>query len=119
MASASVREIRREASERAILNAALALFAELGYEQASIRKIAAKVGYSPAAIYRYFASKEEIFLTLAEEALRALSAGDSGNEPTSDAVHDVKATMWRIYEFSKEQPNLFALVFVERHVPSA
>ena len=117
MTQPNIREVRREASERAILDAALELFAAHGYEQTSIRKIATKVGYSPGAIYSYFSSKEEIFLTLAEDGVRALNEGDTANEPSDDALEDVRTTMWRIYEFSKEQPNMFALVFIERHVP--
>ena len=60
----------RESTRRAILDAALDLFISQGYAQVSIRNIAARVEYSPGAIYGYFASKDEIFYALAEEGLR-------------------------------------------------
>ena len=48
----------RARSARDRLDAALSLFVSDGYPQVSIRNIAAKVEYSPGAIYSYFASKE-------------------------------------------------------------
>ena len=44
-----------------ILEAALELFAELGYKGASVRKIASKVGIRESALYNHFKNKEEIF----------------------------------------------------------
>src|SRR5918995_5634125 len=62
----------RATTRRAILDAALALFVNDGYSQVSIRNIAAKVDYSPGAIYSYFPSKDDIFFALAEEGFRLL-----------------------------------------------
>lgn len=47
-----------------ILDAALEVFARVGYESGSMREIAACVGVSEPALYRHFASKEEMFLAL-------------------------------------------------------
>ncbi|HET9272092.1 MAG TPA: TetR/AcrR family transcriptional regulator [Vicinamibacterales bacterium] len=107
----------RETTRRAILDAALDLFISEGYGQVSIRNIAARVEYSPGAIYGYFASKDEIFYALAEEGLRSLGARELADAPSADALDDVRASIWRLYEFSKEQPQYFALVFLDRHVP--
>jgi AcrR family transcriptional regulator len=38
-----------------------------------MRKIAERIEYSPAAIYSYFTSKDEIFFALAEEGYRLLA----------------------------------------------
>jgi AcrR family transcriptional regulator len=107
----------REITRRAILDAALDLFITHGYGEVSIRNIAARVEYSPGAIYGYFASKDEIFYALAEEGLRDLGARELADAPSGDPVEDVRASAWRLYEFSKEQPQYFALVFLDRHVP--
>src|SRR3970040_1847461 len=64
----------RAITRRAILDAALDLFVTDGYAHVSIRRIAAKVEYSPGAIYSYFTSKDEIFFALAEEGYRRLGA---------------------------------------------
>jgi membrane fusion protein (multidrug efflux system) len=107
----------RENTRRAILDAALELFIVDGYAQVSIRNIAAKVEYSPGAIYSYFPSKDEIFFALAEEGLRGIGDRESAAPPSGDPVDDVRGVAWRLYEFSKDQPQHFALVFLDRHVP--
>ena len=107
----------KEITRRAILDAALDLFITNGYAQVSIRNIAARVEYSPGAIYGYFASKDDIFFALAEEGLRSLGERELADVPTDDPVADVRAAAWRFYEFSKEQPQYFALVFLDPRVP--
>jgi RND family efflux transporter MFP subunit len=107
----------REITRRAILDAALELFIADGYAQVSIRNIAAKVEYSPGAIYSYFPSKDEIFFALAEEGFREIGERQFGGAPSDDPLDDVRAVAWRLYEFSKDQPQYFALVFLDRHVP--
>ena len=62
----------REAVARSILDAARDLFVDEGYHNVSIRKIAERIEYSPAAIYSYFPSKDDIFFALAEEGFRIL-----------------------------------------------
>src|SRR5687768_7669411 len=52
------QEREREAVSRAILDAARDLFVAEGYQNVSIRKIADRIEYSPAAIYSYFPSKD-------------------------------------------------------------
>ncbi len=44
-----------------ILTAARATFAELGFERATIRGIAARSGVDPALVLRYYDSKEQLF----------------------------------------------------------
>ncbi len=121
VASKSGRDERRhqvhEETRRAILDAALELFVADGYANVSIRSLAAKVEYSPGAIYSYFPSKDAIFFALAEEGFRRLGAGELASVSTDDPLQDVRNTAWRLYEFSKQQPQYFALVFLDRHVP--
>jgi RND family efflux transporter MFP subunit len=107
----------RETTRRAILDAALELFIADGYAQVSIRNIAAKVEYSPGAIYSYFPSKDEIFFALAEEGFRAIGERQFADSPSDDPLDDVRAVAWRLYEFSKDQPQYFSLVFLDRRVP--
>lgn len=107
----------RDVTRRAILDAALELFVADGYPQVSMRNIAAKVGYSPAAIYSYFASKDDIFYALAEEGFRLLGAGHTMHLTSADPLDDIRSAAWRLHEFSKRQPQYFALVFLDRRVP--
>lgn len=72
-----------------ILDVALDLFTENGYEQTSLREIASYLGVTKAALYYHFASKEEILLAL-HLRLHAVASGldDLITEPmTKDAWH--------------------------------
>ena len=64
----------REVVRRAILDAARDLFVAEGYGNVSIRKVAERVEYSPAALYGYFPSKDDIFFALADEGFRLLQS---------------------------------------------
>lgn len=52
------------ATRQRILDTALRLFATHGYEQTSMRDVAAAAGCSLGLAYRYFASKEDLVLAL-------------------------------------------------------
>jgi AcrR family transcriptional regulator len=56
---------RSEATRRAILKAARAIFAGHGYEQATIRAIAAEAGIDASMVMRYFGSKAGLFAAAA------------------------------------------------------
>ncbi|HEY2466431.1 MAG TPA: helix-turn-helix domain-containing protein, partial [Terracidiphilus sp.] len=58
---------QQERSERrlaAFLDAAAALFAEVGYEAATMTAIAERSGSSIGALYNYFPDKQAVALTL-------------------------------------------------------
>ena len=115
------QERDREAVRRAILDAARDLFVTEGYQNVSIRKIAERIEYSPAAIYGYYASKDDIFFALAEEGFQLM--GDPASEPRRARLEKlpplerVRTNFLRMYEFSREHPQYFALIFLDRSVP--
>ncbi len=53
----------------AIIEAATAVFEEVGYQRASMAMIAARLGGSKATLYGYFRSKEQLFATAMTAAL--------------------------------------------------
>jgi AcrR family transcriptional regulator len=61
-----------EIARERLLECALRLFESQGYEETTMRAIAAEAGYSPGLTYRYFASKEEMVLVLYQNLARAL-----------------------------------------------
>src|SRR5579862_1021573 len=113
------QERDREAVRRSILDAARDLFVAEGFQNVSIRKIAERIEYSPAAIYSYFPSKDDIFFALAEEGFRLLfSYAEVPPTPANvDPADLIRRQFWRYYEFSKENPEYFALMFLDRSVP--
>ncbi|HEY2432690.1 MAG TPA: TetR/AcrR family transcriptional regulator [Vicinamibacterales bacterium] len=113
------QEREREAVSRSILDAARELFVTHGYQEVSIRKIADRIEYSPAAIYSYFPSKDDIFFALAEEGFRLLFsyAHDVNTTAADDPADTLRQMFWRYYQFSKDHPEYFALMFLDRSVP--
>ncbi|OBB98179.1 TetR/AcrR family transcriptional regulator [Mycobacterium sp. 852002-40037_SCH5390672] len=59
------RAEQRERTQSRILSAAQTLFAELGYDRATIRAIATEAGTDPGLVMRYFGSKEKLFARVA------------------------------------------------------
>jgi AcrR family transcriptional regulator len=112
------QERDREAVRRSILDAARELFVSEGYQNVSIRKIAERIEYSPAAIYGYFPSKDDIFFALAEEGFHLLHRPLELPDASVAPLDTVRKMLWHFYEFSVEQPQYFALMFVDRSVPS-
>jgi AcrR family transcriptional regulator len=67
-----------------ILDIAVDLFTTQGYDKTSLRQIAERLGFSKAAIYYHFASKEDILMALhlrlhdfGREALKTIGTGDA------------------------------------------
>jgi AcrR family transcriptional regulator len=67
------RDARAEGrdSRKALLDAALDEFAERGYREASVERVAERAGYSKGAVYWHFDGKPGLFLALLEERLDA------------------------------------------------
>ncbi|MEU7635090.1 MULTISPECIES: TetR/AcrR family transcriptional regulator [unclassified Streptomyces] len=61
--SGTAGEHRRDAqgTRRLLLDAASELFAERGYERATVRDIASRAGVNQALLFRYFGSKKALF----------------------------------------------------------
>ncbi|HYP62995.1 MAG TPA: TetR/AcrR family transcriptional regulator [Acidocella sp.] len=61
--------VKTENRRQAIIDAARAVFHEVGYERASMAGISARIGGSKATLYNYFKSKEELFAAAMLEAI--------------------------------------------------
>jgi AcrR family transcriptional regulator len=91
-----------------ILQAALDLFIERGYERTSLREIAERVGVTKAALYYHFSSKEEILRTLMAPifAVQEQAMGLLQSRPTREAWSRGLAAM---VEWILPQRRLFEL----------
>jgi len=74
MAKMSPRERRQARTRDEILDAALAIINEKGPEQLTLRALARRVDYSPAGLYEYFESKDDIIYAVCAEGDRRLLA---------------------------------------------
>jgi AcrR family transcriptional regulator len=57
-----IREQKKLETRKAILDAAVKLFAEKGFDQTSIEDIATEAGIGKTTIYGYFPNKNDIFI---------------------------------------------------------
>jgi AcrR family transcriptional regulator len=62
---------RVEMRER-IIDVAIEMFVQEGYEKTSIRNIAEKIEYSPATIYLYYKDKDELLYDVQAQAFEKL-----------------------------------------------
>ncbi len=108
---------RNGADTRAsIEKAALRLFAEKGVEGTTIRDIALAVGVADAALYRYFASKEEIAAELFATHYGALarSIDDIGAKalPLADTIAALVDLLCSLFD---DSPHVFRFVLLNQH----
>ncbi|HWF00049.1 MAG TPA: helix-turn-helix domain-containing protein [Caulobacteraceae bacterium] len=64
------REQTKLANRVAILDAAREVFADMGFEAATVRDIIRRTGLSVGAFYNYYRSKEEVFDALSDDGAR-------------------------------------------------
>jgi AcrR family transcriptional regulator len=65
---------RGQRTQQRILDAALVVFGEEGYHQASVGRITERAGCSRVSFYQYFSNKEDVFSHLAGQVVRQVSA---------------------------------------------
>ena len=73
MGSSERRARAKVALRQQILDAARELFVRDGFDAVSMRRIAARIEYSPTAIYLHFPDKQSILTALCDETFEKLS----------------------------------------------
>lgn len=68
------QQARSRKKRDALLQAALALFAERGYEESAVEEIAHRAGVAVGGFYQHFASKRQILLALMDRLLEEVSS---------------------------------------------
>lgn len=97
--------------KRKILAAAVRVLAEQGYGNVSMRKIAARIGYSPTTIYRFFRNKEDLLGTIAAETRAGLAARfDSVREEGGDPLDRLRSLVAAYVTFCIGRPHMYRLL---------
>jgi len=121
-AARSVRKPRGQGASRRgeILVAAKKLFLTEGFERATIRKIAAAVGVSAAALYLYFPDKDAILRAIAESTFEALVAclEQTQSRPGSD-LDRFRAGLDGYIGFGLAHPDEYRLTFLAKMMASS
>jgi AcrR family transcriptional regulator len=73
MAKKGARTKAAEEKRKCILEAAREVFSDNGLEGASLRAVASHAGYTPAALYFHFDSKEDLYAEVLAQSLKKLA----------------------------------------------
>ncbi|MGN2639169.1 TetR/AcrR family transcriptional regulator [Nocardia takedensis] len=102
MEPTGLREQKKQRTRRALIEAALRLFDDKGYEGATVAEIAAAAEVSPATFFNYFPAKDavvfaddDLYDPLVREAFDATEAGQTPVETLLRVVdHLTRAPRW-------------------------
>jgi AcrR family transcriptional regulator len=81
-----LRERKREQTRHALADAALALFAERGYDATTIADIAERAGVSPRTFFTHHPSKEHVLFCDDDDWLQALREHLAARPPGEDTL---------------------------------
>jgi AcrR family transcriptional regulator len=107
------RRLTAEERRERIVQAAMEVFAERGYQEASMSEIARAAGITPAVIYDHFPSKAELQIWLLEQQTTELlafvgSAVTRGFETTTERV---RVGVGAFFTFVEEHPYAWRMLF--------
>src|SRR4051812_7129008 len=104
------RRLTAAARRELILDVAGKLFAERGYDGASIDAIATAAGISAPVVYDHFASKRDLYRTLLERHTAALV--EATTRPVEGTVEDLLRTnVEAFFAFVEEHPEAWRILF--------
>ncbi len=101
-----------------ILEAALSVFSDLGYTQATLNDVADRVGVTKGCLYHYFESKERLLLELIQDRVRAtLIANEalSAMEGTREAV--LRRLLERVWQHFQEPGQIEVAILALTELP--
>ena len=100
-----------------ILAAAERIFVEVGYEGATIRRIADEVGLSSTALYMHFSEKSEILHEICRLAFARLQEANAGVISQGGPPEVILRKLMEAYvDFGFENPNAYRLTYLTRPV---
>jgi AcrR family transcriptional regulator len=106
----SRRQRRHSETREEILEAAREVLLERGAADLSLREIARRAGFSPAALYKYFDNKDDVIKALADKAMGALLV-EFGTVPPGLPLDERALEMGMAYlEFARHNPEDVAVI---------
>jgi AcrR family transcriptional regulator len=112
-ASNPVKRLSAEERRARILDGAMSVFAERGYDAASMSAIAAEAGITPAVIYDHFKSKAELQVELLSRETDAIlmtvweALADAAPEPPAT----LRAGFAAFFEWVENHPDAWRMLF--------
>jgi AcrR family transcriptional regulator len=105
------RRLKADERRARILDAASDLFAEGGYEGASMNRIARAAGVSAPVIYDHFSSKKDLYTQLLElHTLQVIEATTASHDATT-VEELLRANVDAFFRFVEEHPAAWRMLF--------
>jgi AcrR family transcriptional regulator len=113
MGSAERREREKQGVRQAIIDGARSIMSERGYEGLTMRAVADRIEYSPAAIYKHFADREDLVRALCACDFYAFAQVLLPTRPKSDdPLEPIRAIGHAYAEFAMRYPEQFRVMFM-------
>lgn len=98
--------------QREIREVAIGVFRQEGIGGLTLRAIARKMGWSAAALYRYYASKDDLLTAIRTEGFARMgSALEEARCSESDSRNAARAAVRAYLGFALEEPEIFRLMY--------
>lgn len=105
------RAAAKAANRAAIISAARAVFAELGYGGASVRDVVRRTDLASGTFYNYFSDKEELFREVLEQSAAEVRARVQAARRQARSLEEFVAAGYREYfGFLASDPEAFELM---------
>jgi AcrR family transcriptional regulator len=107
------RDEQKARTKALLIESGRTVFARRGFHRASLEEVADEAGYSTGAVYANFEGKEDLFLAVLDEHVRArLRAVEEALSGATSPVGRVRAGADNWMEFLREDPGWYPL-FIE------
>lgn len=111
MSKLTPRQRRRQKTKQAILETAQALIDEKGADGISIREIARRIDYSPAGLYEYFDSKDDLVAAVCADGMKQLGLAFKQVPADLSPAERLVELGLRYVEFARRHPDQFLMIF--------
>ncbi len=101
-----------ESERNNILNCALEMIDEFGFESVTMRNVAKKLNFSATKIYKYFHNKDEIFIAISIESFKLISSQvQISIDKAKDTTEQLKNLIEAIIEFAINYKHNYEIIF--------
>ena len=110
------QKMRSDSVRQAILDTALEIGLQEGFEAISVRRIINKMKYSTGVVYHYFTDKQEIIDALEEAETEKFRATVSSLlDESRDSAYNVTTVFHRIMRLALEEPEKYNLIVMHKY----
>ena len=110
------KEVLRSFMLKSISQVAKEVFAERGYQGATLEDVAQRLGMSKATIYIYYKNKDDLFLHVVEELVAStLEAITQDAQAPKEPIEKLSGIVYNMISFYEHERDFFRIYLHEKH----